>query len=132
MTCAEPMLGSSTAFQSCPSVSQRFNSVCVCLSVCLCALFQSSYRLSQKATNGLEYLCLMSYDISYVVCLVSYVFHVALAYVLMFRDAYVCFLCFVISFPNPTRVARSCSITNCIVLSVLFLFLVLVLIHSYI
>ena len=44
--------------------SQRFNSVC--LFVCLCALFQSSYRLSQKATNGLEYLCLMFYDISYV------------------------------------------------------------------
>ena len=44
--------------------SQRFNSVCLC--VCLCALFQSSYRLSQKATNGLEYLCLMFYDISYV------------------------------------------------------------------
>ena len=74
----------------------------------------------------------MSYNISYILCLVSYVFHVALAYVLMFRDAYVCFLCFVISFPNPTRVARSCSITNCIVLSVLFLFRVLVLIHSYV
>ena len=43
-------------------------SVClsVCLFVCLSALFQSSYRLSQKATNGLEYLCLMFYDISYV------------------------------------------------------------------
>ena len=48
--------------------SQRFNSVCisVCVCVCLSALFQSSYRLSQKATNGLEYLCLMFYDISYV------------------------------------------------------------------
>ena len=42
------------------------------LSVCLCALFQSSYRLSQKATNGLEYLCLMFYDISYVLWLMSY------------------------------------------------------------
>ena len=38
----------------------------VCLFVCVSALFQSSYRLSQKATNGLEYLCLMFYDISYV------------------------------------------------------------------
>ena len=56
------------------SVSILSVCLCVCLSVCLsgclfvcpCALFQSSYRLSQKATNGLEYLCLMSYDISYV------------------------------------------------------------------
>ena len=51
--------------------SQRFNSVCVCVCVCPCALFQSAYRLSQKATNGLEYLCLMFYDISYVLCLMS-------------------------------------------------------------
>ena len=43
-----------------------FVCVCVCLCVCLSALFQSSYRLSQKATNGLEYLCLIFYDISYV------------------------------------------------------------------
>lgn len=52
------------------SVSILSVCLCVCLSVCLfvcpCALFQSSYRLSQKATNGLEYLCLMFYDISYV------------------------------------------------------------------
>ena len=50
--------------------SQRFNSVC--MFVCVSALFQSSYRLSQKATNGLEYLCLMFYDISYVLWLMSY------------------------------------------------------------
>ena len=43
-----------------------FVCVSVCLCVCVSALFQSSYRLSQKATNGLEYLCLMFYDISYV------------------------------------------------------------------
>ena len=77
--------------------SQRFNSVC--LFVCV-HFFKAPTGYPKKR---LEYLCLMSYDISYVLCLVSYVFHVALAYVLMFRDAYVCFLCFVISFPNPTR-----------------------------
>ena len=31
----------------------------------------------------------MSYDTSYVLCLLSYVFHIAFAYVLMFCDAYV-------------------------------------------
>ena len=72
------MLGSSTAFQSCPSVCPTStllwtrNVSIPCVSVCLFALFQSSYRLSQKATNGLEYLCLMIYDISYVLWLMSY------------------------------------------------------------
>ena len=49
--------------------SQRFNSVCVCVAVCLsvCVHFSKLLQaISQKATNGLEYLCLMFYDISYV------------------------------------------------------------------
>ena len=73
----------------------------------------------------------MSYDISYVLCLVSYVFHIAFAYVLMFRDAYVLMFCDLI-FESNRRVARSCSIANYIVLSFLALALVLILIHSYI
>ena len=52
----------------------------------------------------------MSYDISYVLCLVSYVFHIAFAYVLIFRDAYVLMFCDLI-FESNRRVARSCSIT---------------------
>ena len=72
----------------------------------------------------------MSYDISYVLCLVSYVFHIEFAYVLIY-DCFVMlmYLCFVILFSNSTcREIVFCH--NYIALS--FLILVLILIHSYI
>ena len=72
----------------------------------------------------------MSYDMSYVLCLVSYVFHIAFAYVLIY-DCFVMlmYLCFVILFSNSTcREIVFCH--NYIALS--FLILVLILIHSYI
>ena len=67
-----------------------------------------SKLLQAIAKSGLR--ALMSNVLSYVLCLVSYVFHIAFAYVLMFRDAYVLMFCDLI-FESNRRVARSCSIT---------------------
>ena len=75
----------------------------------------------------------MSHDTSYVLCLVSYVFQNAFAYVLM-CDCYVMLvhLCFVILISNSTccEIAFVAFRHNNIALS--FLILVLNIIHSYI
>jgi hypothetical protein len=72
----------------------------------------------------------MIYLMSYVWYLMSSILHLlmCLSFVMLM------YLCFVISFSNPTDVSRDrvLSLLNYIVLSVLILVLVLILIHSYI
>ena len=74
----------------------------------------------------------MSYDVSYVLCLVSYVFHIAFAYVLAY-DYFLMLmhLCFVILISNSTR-REIAFYHNNVALSFLVLVLVLNIIHSYI
>ena len=84
-----------TFLHSAPLVVCVFVCLCVCVFVCPCALFQSSYKAIAKIAKS----DLMSYNMSYILCLylmfgilclpyciclylVSYVFHIA--FVLMF------------------------------------------------
>jgi uncharacterized phage infection (PIP) family protein YhgE len=67
----------------------------------------------------------MSYDISYVLCLVSYVFHIAFAYMLMFRDAYVLMFRDLIFKFNVSRARGRIMILSLILFLFLFLFLFL-------
>ena len=65
----------------------------------------------------------MSYDTSYVLCLLSYVFHIAFAYVLMFRDAYVLMFRDLIFEFNVSRDRVLSLIISCYLFLFLFLFL---------
>ena len=65
----------------------------------------------------------MSYDTSYVLCLLSYVFHIAFAYVLMFRDAYVLMFHDLIFEFNVSRDRVLSLIISCYLFLFLFLFL---------
>ena len=65
----------------------------------------------------------MSYDTSYVLCLLSYVFHIAFAYVLMFCDAYVLVFHDLIFELNVSRDRVLSLIISCYLFLFLFLFL---------